>query len=109
MKEKFSNMLLTFLTTYNVLIWNYNYPFASYLGSELLDFIENAETIKDFLTTNFVKSKLLEDLYNSLLVWKKITHFFIITTIDDVKKYEKRWKLLLKILKSFMKLEREYF
>ena len=48
MKEKFSDMLLTFLTQYNVLVWNYNYNFSSYLGSELLNFIDNAETIKVF-------------------------------------------------------------
>ena len=67
------------------------------------------ETIKEFLTTNFVKTKLLEDLYNSLLVWKKLTPFLIITTIDDVKNMKKRWILLLKMLKSFMRLEREHF
>ena len=75
LKKEFSDMLLTFLTSYNVLVWNYNWTFSSYLGHELLNFIENAETIKDFLITNFVKTKLLEDLCSSLLIWKKINHF----------------------------------
>ena len=104
-KEKFSNMLLTFLTPYNVLVWNYNWEFKSYLGNELLNFIENVETIKEFLDTNFVETQLLKDLYNSLLIWKKITPFFTITTIDDTTKYEQDMNNFVENVKKFMILE----
>ena len=68
MKEKFSELLLTFLSEFNVLVWNLNYPFSSYIGSELLTFIENAEKIKKVLVQNFVETELLKNLYNSLVV-----------------------------------------
>ena len=97
-------MLLTFLTQYNVLVWNYNYNFSSFLGSELLNFIENAETIKEFLTTNFVETQLLKDLYNSLLVWKKITPFLVITMIDDTEKYNDEMTTFVANVKEFYEI-----
>ena len=60
MKEKFSNLLLTSLSKFNVLVWNFNYPFSSYIGSKLLAFIENTVKIKELLVENFVETRLLK-------------------------------------------------
>ena len=109
LKKEFSDMLLTFLTSYNVLVWNYNWEFSSYLGHELLNFIENAKTIKKFLNTNFVKTQLLKDLYNSLLIWKKITPFFTITTIDDTTKYEQDMNNFVENVKKFYDIGKRSF
>lgn len=75
LQEQFSDLLLTFLSSYNVMVWNLNYNFSSYIGSELLNFIENVEKVKEFLVENFVETPLLEDLCNGLLLWKKLHHF----------------------------------
>ena len=40
MKE-FSDLLLQFWSDYNVLVWNLNKPFTSFIGSELLQFIRS--------------------------------------------------------------------
>ena len=55
MNDRFFDLLLTFLPEFNVLLWNLNYPFFSYIGSELPTFIENAEKKETFLVQNFVE------------------------------------------------------
>ena len=45
--------------------------------------------------------QLLKDLYNSLLIWKKITPFFTITTIDDITKYEQEMNNFVENVKEF--------
>ena len=51
---KFSTLLLKFWSEYNVLIWNMNLPFTSFVGLELLNFVKNSD-----LVVSFLKKKLL--------------------------------------------------
>ena len=101
---KFSDQILPqFMSRYNVLTWNYNKPFTSFIGSELLAFIKNTKLITDFLSDNFVKTPMLSHLRKGLQLWQKITPFLTISTIEDVKDYEKKMLGFKANLKEFYK------
>ena len=105
----FSDLLLTFWSEYNVLIWNINKPFASMTGSKLLSFIEHTPQIIDFLTSNFVATDTLNNLCDSLQLWTEITPFLVITTIDDKDDYNKKLAKFEKDVKHFYSLGRTSF
>ena len=105
----FSDLLLTFWSEYNVLIWNINKPFASMTGSELLSFIEHTPQIINFLTSNFVATNTLNNLCDSLQLWTEITPFLVITTIDDKDDYNKKLTKFEKDVKHFYSLGRTSF
>ena len=101
---KFSDKILPqFMSRYNVLTWNYNKPFVSFIGSELLAFIKNTKLITDFLSDNFVKTPMLSHLRKGLQLWQKITPFLTISTIEDINDYEKKMLGFKANLKEFYK------
>ena len=98
---EFSNLMLTFWNDYNVLVWNLNKKFTSFVGAELLLFITNTEKIITFIECKFCKTNTRDDLCNSLRLWYQISPFLVITTIKDVEKYETTRKQFLLDLKQF--------
>ena len=98
---EFSNLMLTFWNDYNVLVWNLNKKFTSFVGAELLLFITNTEKIITFIECKFCKTNTRDDLCNGLRLWYQITPFLVITTIKDVEKYETTRKQFLLDLKQF--------
>ena len=78
LKEKISDVLLTFWSQYDTLLWNINQPFNGFIGTELLLFNTNADKIVEFLK-NFKDTTILQNLCNGLLLWKKITPFLVIS------------------------------
>ena len=99
--KKFSDLIRNFWSIHNVLIWNTNRPFTSFVGSELLAFIQNSTVIVDFLKNNFRITPELNDLANGLHVWSKITPFLVIVDIDDIQAYEKNMERFTDNLKVF--------
>ena len=91
---EFSNLMLTFWNDYNVLVWNLNKKFTSFVGAELLLFINNIEKIISFIECKFCKTNTWDDLCNGLRLWAKISPILVITTIKDVDKYIKKMKNL---------------
>ena len=86
--EEFDNILSTFWTEYNVLVWNINKSFQSFVGSELLEFITHIDVIVNFLKLKFVETNTLKCLCEGLLLWQKITPFLVQTTVEDKDKYK---------------------
>ena len=109
MKEKFSNLLLTFFSEFDVLVWNLKYPSPSYIGSEPLTFIKNAKKIKDFLVENFAETKLLTNLYNGLLMWGEIIPFLVITKSENIEDHTKKLKVLLKKFKTVYNIGKKIY
>ena len=100
--QEFSETILSsFWTDYNVLVWNLNKPFASFIGSKLLIFIENTKKIVGFLQDRFVNTSILKALCDALLIWETITPFLVISTIDDEQKYKREMSEFLNNVKSF--------
>ena len=81
--ERFSDILSTFWSDYNVLLWNLNKKFQSLTRSELPAFIQNVSKIVTFLKKEFQPSAVLDDVCNGLLLWQSITPFLVITKIDN--------------------------
>ena len=46
-------ILVTFWSDYNILVWNLNKPFQSFIGLELMAFIKNITIIVIFLRSKF--------------------------------------------------------
>lgn len=87
MMEAFSKVVCKFWSDWNVLVWNLNRPFTSFVGMELLAFIKNLTVIVEFLKGNFCETEALNDLCNGLLLWKDITPFLVIVHITNVESY----------------------
>lgn len=98
MKSKYSDLLLTFLSEYNILVWNINKPFVSTTCSKILRFIKQLPQIINFLKSKLVATATLDDLCNSQQLWTDISQFLDITTIDNVDDYN------IKISRSLMKI-----
>ena len=85
-----ATILSTFWSNHNVLVWNLNKNFQSFVGTELLAFITNIPIILHFLKSNFHSTTTLKDLCNGLQLWQKITPFLVISTIENDKEYQKK-------------------
>ena len=92
--ERFSDVLSTFWSEYNVLLWNLNKGFQQMVGSgsEILLFIRNNGVIVSFLRKEYQQSRVLDDLCDGLTLWQQVTPFLVITAIDDVEKYKLKLK-----------------
>ena len=101
--KQFSSLISNkkFWSDHNVLIWNMNRPFTSFIGSELLKFIKNSPVIISFLKENFCATPSLKDLCDGLQVWSEITPFLVIVDIEDVQDYEKELQKFTANLKLF--------
>ena len=83
--------------------------FSSHIGSELLNFIENVEKVEVFLVENFVETPLLKDLHNGLLLWKKITPFLVMTTIENGPECEVKMNEFVENIKLFHEVGKRTF
>ena len=97
----FSELLHSFWSDYNVMVWILNKPFQGFVGAELLMFIRNAQEIVDFLQSNFIESDTLNDLCDGLLLWQGISPFLNITTIEDADEYKGKMETFTNNLKQF--------
>ena len=88
--DDFSNLLSSFWSDYNVLLWNMDKPFAKLKGPELLLFITNTKKIIEFFETKFEDTDTMKNLCKVLKLWEEITPFMIITKIEDVNIYRKK-------------------
>ena len=87
---EFSEMILeSFWSDYNVLIWNLNKLFQSFIEYELLAFINNTQIIVSFLRSKFHRTNELDNFCQGLEIWESITPFFVISTIEDKEVYKK--------------------
>lgn len=109
MMETFSSVLLKFWTMFNVLAWNMNWPFTSFLGVELLHFIHNTDIIMSFLKDNFCDTDTLHDLCDGLLLWKDISPFLVIVHIDNVLIYNDKLQSFVACLKRFYEIGKRSF
>ena len=82
-------ILSRFWKKHNVLVWNLNEPFTSFIGVELLSFIKNTKKIVAFARSKFVETGMVKAICKGLLIWEAITPFLLITEIEDKNKYEK--------------------
>ena len=71
LKEQFSDLLLTFLTSCTLMVWNFNCSFSSHIGTELLNFIQNVDRLKHFLLKILLKHNWWKICAKVLLLWKK--------------------------------------
>ena len=85
---QFSDLLRTFWSENNVLIWNLNKKFQSFNGLELLLFNKNSKKIVEFLKDSFHDTNVLRDLCNGILLWAEITPFLVLTTINNHDEYQ---------------------
>ena len=99
--EMFSCLIHTFWSEFNVLIWNMDRPFTSFLGTELLQFIRNSQLIIDFLKKHFSETETLQDLCDGLELWNKISPFLVIGKIDNVETYQEKLDEFNENLKAF--------
>ena len=70
-----NDVLSKFWNEWKVWIWGKEMSFTSFIGSELLDFILNADKIVAFLRFHFEKSEKLTGLCDALTIWAKISPF----------------------------------
>lgn len=105
--EMFSNLLRTFWSEYNVLVWNMNQPFSCFIGMELLAFINNSDILVSFLKSNFCETDTLKDLCDELMVWKDISPFLVITEITNVDIYQQKLQQFNENLATFYRKLRE--
>ena len=75
--ESFSQVLQSFWSSYNVLLWIMNKSFAILKGNELLEFIPNSSRINSWLKMNFEETDSLNNICSYLQLWEKITKFMI--------------------------------
>ena len=106
---KFGELLLTFWRNHCVLVWNTNRPFSSFIGKELLAFINNTINIVDYLKENFIETIVLNDLCNSLIEWEHISPFLLKTSIENVTVYKQELKDFINHLKLFYEIGAQSF
>ena len=100
--EKFSEMILKFWSEYNVMIWNLNKGFSSFIGRELLLFVENIPKIVDFLKKTFVETDHVKDICKGLILLSEITPFLVITEIsDNIVEYKNQFERFKNNVKDF--------
>ena len=100
--EKFTDSFLTKkCSNHNILTWNLNKPFTSFIGCELLLFIKKIMLVAQFLKDNFQATETLRYLCNGLLVWQEISPFLVTTTVTNKVCYKKQLELFEKSLKRF--------
>ena len=75
MKKSTDSFLTKNWSNHNVLTWNLNKPFTSFIGCELLLFIKNILLVVQFLKDNFQAIDLRRDLYNGLLSRCSLTKY----------------------------------
>lgn len=103
------NILGSFFSDYNVLVRNLNTSFASYVGTELLDFIRNVDKIVAFLRKTFHTSPTLACLCDGLELFAKITPFLVISVIEDKEEYKRKILAFKSNLKLFYEVGRNTF
>ena len=62
------DVLSVFWSEYKVWIWSKEMPFSSFIGRELLEFIQNADKIVAFLQLHLAKTEKLTDLCDALTI-----------------------------------------
>ena len=107
--SSFSDLLLTFMTEYNVLLWNMKKPFSKLKGNELLSFINGTEVIVKWLRSKYANTDELKNLCDALELWEKISRFLVITLIDNVDDYKKKLEEWEAMLGKFYKAGRTTF
>lgn len=107
--KRFSELIHKFWSDHNVMIWNMNRPFTSFIGLELLQFIKNSDVIIAFLKEHFCETQILKDLCDGLQVWNELTPFLVIVDIDDVQCYENELQTFTANLKLFYDIGKRSF
>lgn len=92
-----------------MLVWNLNKSFASFVGTELLDFIRNVEKIVAFLREKFHTTPTLANLCDGLEFFAIITPFLVISVIEDKKEYKRKISAFESNLELFYKAGRNTF
>lgn len=82
------NILAKFWSPHNILVWNLNKAFQSFISSDLFKFIKNIEDIVKFLKEKFQLTPALKHLCNGLELWEKPTPFLIISVIENKNIYK---------------------
>ena len=89
LQDCFHDVLKKFWTNYELLVWRLNKPFTSFVGAQLLQFIENIPAIITMMEVSFeVNNEHIRDICEGLQLWLDITPFLVITIIDDKAKYK---------------------
>ena len=88
--DRLDDILSEFWIERKVWIWSRGIPFTSFIGSELLDFMLNADKIVAFLRFHFKKSERVTDLCDALTIWAEISPFKNITKIYDIEVYKEK-------------------
>ena len=94
-------ILANFWSPHNILVWNLNKAFQSFVGSKLLNFIKNISHIVKFLKDKFHLTPKLKHLCNGLELWEKITPFLIISVIENDEIYKQEMLAFSNNLKKF--------
>lgn len=88
LQKDFEKLLHTVWNTYYIVVWESNRPFSSLKGKEILAFINLIPDIVSFIEERFVDNSFLMNLCGGLSLWKNISEFLHVTTVDDNTKYE---------------------
>ena len=79
-----SQVLKKMWTHYHISVWTMNKEFNSFTGQEVKSFIQNIAEVLSFFSKTFEMTEYLDNLCESLVLWKNdILPFIHITTIDD--------------------------
>ena len=102
LQDCFHDVLKKFWTNYELLVWRLNKPFTSFVGAQLLQFIENIPAIITMMEVSFeVNNEHIRDICEGLQRWLDITPFLVITIIDDKAKYKSDLEKFESNLKKF--------
>ena len=85
--NKFSSQVLSkFWGDYQVLVWNLNKYFSSFIGKDIKQFIKNIPNVLEFIDINFEDTEHLDNLCTSVGIWYKINPFLNKMKVSDATK-----------------------
>lgn len=104
-----THILSKFWGEYQVLVWNLNKQFTSFIGSDINNFIINIPQVLDFIDTHFEDTDHLDNLCTSLGIWYQINPFLNKMKIHDADTYEREMLEFTDLLKQFYKFGSKTF
>ena len=99
--DRFVKLLSNFWGSYNLDVWKQDKEFSSFIGLEIIQFMNKIHLVTVFLVDNFKPNEYVDSKITGLNLWVDLCKFIHTTTIDDENDYKNKMDTFKSTLKLF--------